>query len=303
MDHSGRTASVIGFGCAGCDQVGASTIGAEMVANQKQGLADVVTVDAWHDAFGNGAETADLHVDVVFMSGRFGGRAQEDVRFRLSLKAAEVVVVLPAHEPAAIDPRSVSRDAPSMSGQDNETRKSSRQASANLGLKGDAAATGMSAAASAGLEAGAAVSRERTLEITRAITGMTATQSRTDDGDYRWTVTPTIGAVLEGRPWSSDVPRLAIRDLRTDPALTLPPALRVEVRCRREDLHISDIALRDEGRWNVMKLSPHHRNKMKAAEALIRTRLFEEGLMTGTEDLSDPYARMTLTVVAVESVR
>ena len=273
------------------------------IRNQKRGLADVVTLDAWHQEFGAAVDTADLHVDVVFMTGRIGGVAEDQVRFKLSLKRAEVVVVLPVHEPAEIDPRSVSRDAPCFKGEASETRKSSRQAGAAVRVNAAAGPTSLSGGGALELHAEGSASRERTLEITQSIQGMTITQNRTDDGEYRWIVAPAIGDVLEGRPWDSETRRLAVTDRRAERTGTLPPALRVEVRCRREDLHITEIALRDDQRWNLLKLGPDHRNKMAAAEALIRTRLFEEGLMTPGEDLSDPYARMTLTAVAAEGVR
>lgn len=272
------------------------------VGNQKRGLADVVTVDAWHAAFSEVVEAAGLHVDVVFMTGRFGGAADEEVRFRMSLKRAEVVVVHPPFEPMAIDPRSVSRDAPCMTVQTSDMRKSVRKSGAALGVKGSVGSQSH-AAGGINLEVGSSSSRERSLEITQATFGMTATQSRNGEGDYRWAVSPTVGEVLDGRPWASDIPRLTMEDRRSDKGKTLPPTVRVEVRCRREDLHITDIALRDEGRWNAIKLGAEHRNKIKAAEALIRTRLFEEGLISGSDDLSDPYAVMTLTAVAAESVR
>ena len=64
--------------------------------NRKRALADVVTVDAWHAEFSNDAPRVDLHIDVVFGVGRIGGGESAGVRFRLSLRRAEVVVV--AHE-------------------------------------------------------------------------------------------------------------------------------------------------------------------------------------------------------------
>ena len=78
-------------------------------ANRKRILADVVTVDVWHSPFDENKGTADLHVDVVFDEGRMGGENESQVRFRLSLKKAELVLLLPPTEPIKIDKSTVAR--------------------------------------------------------------------------------------------------------------------------------------------------------------------------------------------------
>jgi hypothetical protein len=80
--------------------------------NRKRAFADVVTIDAWHNEFNDECKTADLHADVVFGTARLGGEAASQVRFRLSIKRAEIVVIVPELEPLSVAKTSVSRDAP-----------------------------------------------------------------------------------------------------------------------------------------------------------------------------------------------
>jgi hypothetical protein len=78
--------------------------------NRKRIFADVVTVDAWHPTFSVASPTVDLHADVVFRVARLGAETDSPVRFRLAIKRAEVVVVIPPNEPVGILKASVARE-------------------------------------------------------------------------------------------------------------------------------------------------------------------------------------------------
>lgn len=67
--------------------------------NRKRAFADVVSIDAWHDSFSEAYASVDLHADVVFGTARVGGECDSPIRFRLSVKRAEVVIVIPNTEP------------------------------------------------------------------------------------------------------------------------------------------------------------------------------------------------------------
>jgi hypothetical protein len=128
---------------------------------------------------------------------------------------------------------------------------------------------------------------------------MRVTQKTRGD-EYAWLIEPGINRVLEGRPWDVDAePRMKINDARSEGSRRIEPSIRVEVRCLREDLEIYDIRVLRERRFVSVIKDAFGRNKLAAAEAVIRTRLFREGLDVG--DLSDPFARMTLCSVVAES--
>jgi hypothetical protein len=105
--------------------------------NRKRAFADVVAIDAWHDNFSENVSTADLHADVVFGTARVGGESQSPVRFRLSVRRAEVIIVIPDSEPVSVDRTSVSRDAPELEGRLTQIIEKSAQTK----LKGAVSAT------------------------------------------------------------------------------------------------------------------------------------------------------------------
>lgn len=275
------------------------------MSNQVRNLAEVVTLEAWHDKFDGATKRADLHVNVAFTSGRIGGKATDKVRFRLMLKQAEVVIVIPPSEPAKVDPRSVRRDTRAREGVATQTCETDLQGSANAGGKLKLGANGPEAGMDFGASAAASSKAATSVVITEALREMTVVHGLDEDGtSHRWTVTPAIGDELVGQPWrSEDEPRLTVVDTRADRDRHIPPSIRVEVRCRREDLVITDIVMADEAKWSILQLNPQHRNRVAAAEAYLRNRLFEERLLEGADgDMSNPFARMTLAVVLAEGL-
>lgn len=267
--------------------------------NQVRNLSEVVTLEAWHSAAG-ADRRADLCVNVAFGGGRIGGAADDEVRFKLTLRQAEVVVVIPQGEPARVDPGSVRRGGRRRTGTATETTRSGHEASAEFGASMDAAAAKGAIKAAAGTKASAA--HERKVELTEAIGSIAIEHGQDENGSHRWTLTPSPGGVLNGRVWfDEEQRRLTVIDTRADRARGLPPTVRVEVRCRREDLHITEVVLNDEAAWRRLLQSPLHRNREIAAIAYLKNRLFTEGLLQGDEgDLTNPYARLTLAAVAAE---
>lgn len=269
--------------------------------NRKRAFADVVTIDAWHEAFGDSCPTADLHTDVVFGTGRVGGEPESPVRFRLSIKRAEVVVVIPESEPVDVDPSSVSRDTPELSGHSTEILEQS----ARGGFQGKGSfslsPTRISGSASAEASAEASLSASRKLEIVSPISTMIVMQSKTDDGDYRWLLTPQVGPFLSGRPWdATQAPRLKLVDLRRDRSKGIPPSVRLEVRCLREDILIDDLQIKDESFWEAAKTRFGFKNTVAAAISYIRDRLSSEGL--DVKNIEDAFGQVTLGSTTAEPI-
>lgn len=169
---------------------------------------------------------------------RVGGEADSPVRFRLSIKRAEIIVLIPESEPVRVDKRSVSRDSPASKGHLTQVveraLETSAEGAAGIGLSKDKFGGG------AKLEVTAKAQQQTNskLELTTAVELMIVVQSQTADGHYRWTVESPRSSVLVGRPWDANKqPRLKLVDKRKDRSKGIPPTVRVEVRCRREDLN------------------------------------------------------------------
>jgi hypothetical protein len=269
--------------------------------DRRQAFTDVVTLEAWHAAFGQGSPAVDLHVDVVFGTGRLGEEADSPIRFKLDIRRAEIVVVVPQMEPVVVDPASVSRDAPQLTGQ--LTSSTEKRSSRSLGAKifGALSFRSPSGGASLSAEASGSVQTSEKIELAGTAEIISVTQSKSREGHYRWTVVPRTKEVLEGRPWDgSKKPRLKLIDSRGPGSASLSPSVRVEIRCRREDLAISDLTLKDESHWASVVGRSGFRNRLAAAESYIRDRLSSDGLHVG--DLNELFARLTIASVSAHSV-
>jgi hypothetical protein len=268
------------------------------LSNQTSALADVVSLDAWHDEFSEQIRAVDLFVDVVFSAGRLGSEEDALVRFELCVRRAEVVVVVPPTEPITVDPASVSRDTPQVSGKRTKNTQRGRAWSGGFWGVGGLLAGAPGLAGKAQVHATANASASEKIEEFEELKPIAVKNSKTEDAHHRWTVTPVLKEFLDGRPWDPKAePRLKLVDQRSG-AKGVPPSVRVEVRCRREDLQISNIVLKDKRRWDTAKARTGYRNREIAAEAYIRDQLLRRGLVVG--DLRDTSAQMTLSMTFPE---
>jgi hypothetical protein len=106
---------------------------------------------------------------------------------------------------------------------------------------------------------------------------------------------------LDGRPWDAEKqPRLKLVDQRRNRSAEIPPTVRVEVRCRREDLVIQNLEIKHKGIWNSLKKRLGFKNRMAAAISYIRDRLTEEGL--DVENINDVFGQLTLGSATAETV-
>jgi hypothetical protein len=252
-----------------------------MVDNQKRLFADVVTVDAWHAPFGAEASTADLRVDAVFDVGRVGGEAEAPIRFRLGLRRAEVVVVISPTEPIEVLRQSVARET---------VCNPSQLGPGGLPVRG--ATTG------AQIQPPPASAPSEALPL---IPEIGVIQSQDAEGNYRWKLSPRGGEILIGRGWDAPTsPRLTLRDTRK--SLThVGASVRIEVRCRREDIHIFDIQSKDEGMDDAIRSVHGFENRRAAAEAYIRSALSREKLRFNNFD--DPFGEVCIADVIAQEGR
>ncbi|MGH6977883.1 MAG: hypothetical protein ACRED4_01095 [Brevundimonas sp.] len=268
--------------------------------NRKRSLADVVGVEAWHDGFSAKSGKAKLHIDVVFGMARMGSAPSDRVQFRLALKQAEVVIVIPPGEPVGVDPASVVRDAPEVTGVLTRRSETENDTALEAGLRLGIAPTTPGGKAKLGASARRKTSQRQVLESAAKRVGLEVKHMRNGEGEHRWIIGAGLSSVLDGRPWPSDKPRLKLVDRRAEASRALEPTVRVEVRCRREDLEITDIRFKDDARQQAFLLREGHRNRIAAAEALIRSRLLQEGLIDPRADLSDDFLELTLSDTIVE---
>ena len=268
--------------------------------NRKRIFSEIISLEAWHDAFSEEASQVSLHADVVFSEGRVGGESEAKVRFKLSIERAELIIIVPEAEPLSIDRSTVSRDDIAIEGK--KVSRSDFESHKNIAANSKIELSPSAAKFSLDSELGGGVSSNthNFLETTEVVRRIRVQQKLTPDNNYKWDMQPGMTGPLEGRPWDAvKEPRLSLIDTRKDRKKGIPPVVRIEVRCRREDLKISNIELKDKSSWKSLVVRENFRNKIIAAEAYIRDRLSSEDLEFS--NISDPFGEITIARVFAES--
>jgi hypothetical protein len=269
------------------------------LSNRRRAFADVVSIDAWTGDFAKGTEVS-FHADVSFGTARVGGEAESRVRFRLSVRRAEVVLIIADFEPVKVDPRTVYRGSPEP--EIKVTASEERSTSANA--KGEIGITlsrgGLDGKAAIGAGGQTTISANQKKEMASSVHSMHVKQSKNEDGYYRWEIRSTDQKALDGRPWNSSEPTAQLVDQRSKGSTSIPPSVRVEVRCRREDLIIDDLRLKDETLMSKIQGKAGYKNRNAAAISYIRNELLKEGLYVA--NIEDPFGQLTLgSAIAHES--
>jgi len=256
--------------------------------NQRRLFSDVVSVDGWSI---KGDDASQVCVDVAFRTSAMGGEPESDVRFRLSLKRAELVAIIPPLEPLSIMKDTVARD---------------RSATVTQIIKRDAEASGRQDAAAVGatltdsiprVSANARITSDRrseqsnTKEQTIEAGPIMVDCSLTPEGNYRWEMTPAMGTLLKGSGWDPQNPRFSVKS-----SSRLGGSIRFQIRCLREDIEITDISFKKK--LAIYDPRTIGRNKMAAVESYIRSKLTETGLIEG--DITDPFSDICLLELSVD---
>jgi hypothetical protein len=245
-----------------------------IMGNAQRTLADLVALDGWISRFGD-ANTATVHADVVFRKASFGSESRDKVRFTLTLRRAEIALCLIPGEPLEVMKATVRRYVPELAGQRRETvtqmGKLSGQAEFRVSTAGDAGAE------LAGKAEGSA-ERIRNEEVTEAFGRFQVQHIPAQSGEYRWEVRSRTVPSLDGSPWDAAEPRFSVVRTSSRNPDGDKPTLRVEVRCRREDLEISDLEAKDAGLVDRILSRPNRDVRIAAAEQLIKRELLRSGL-------------------------
>jgi hypothetical protein len=258
-------------------------------------------INAWFDPLGDVHRRYSFHANVAFQEERLGSDSAASVRFRISLKRCEVVVILPSDRSTLkADPRTLAMTPPRSPISQERTNKRSRAAriGAKFGFTGGRPDLGITASADGGVSAETSQSDVQSIPILSTLHG----QSK--DRHHCWRVSGEYEGKLLGSLWNAaEEPRFQVIDQRSaenrelDKERGLPPIASVEIRCMREDLVISEISLKDEEEERAARGKSGHKNRLKAAESYIRTELLKEGLSVG--DLSDVFSEMTIAEMIV----
>jgi hypothetical protein len=267
-----------------------------MANNRIRAFSEVVTIDAWHEPFASNRPRADLCAHVVFKLGRLGGDSESPVRFKLGIKRAEIVLVRPDGEEIKIDRNSILRGTPKAKIRKVTKLQKEHGLSAALGIGAEADEKGASVNVKTEAEIKALQSKVEDILLDEDLPHILVVQSLDGRDQYQWEVSPAITIALEGEPWERDKAIVNLGDGRARDSKNPPPAVRIECRCKREDLIIKDIDIKDQSILEKASTLVKRDKKMRAVEAYVRDRLVQEGL--SFTNISDPYASVTLASVS-----
>lgn len=266
-----------------------------MRSNLTRSFGHLVSLEAWHSQAPEEVKT--LHVDATFMEARIGEGEESKVRFRLSVKRADVTFVTPDGAGVAVIQKSVAR----------ESRASGR---AELVKRGSNASSGKASGSialqerpslRAELSASTELSSEHseTATLSKEISEIEWRHKKDPQGYHAWEVFPYKNGSMLGKPWDPNLhPRLGFKVRGSSSELVDDP--RVVVTCRREDLHIVGVEIKADNVVEKIR-SSGKRNREAAAEAVIKQILIEEGLDAGRLDEKFSEIMLAETIVVKET--
>lgn len=205
-------------------------------------LAEVLSIDAWHDPFRIDGVTSAVYVEVSFQQGRLGGDDPKiPFSFKIGLKRALLTVRL--ESPLTIKRSSIARDIPVSPIELQKILSAKDVAKQNWTAKGDVNIAKFSAALSGQASSDQELTREEQLKVVQQVPRITATARPRGSNEYAWDLQPTFEPILEGQPWHPvDAPRMHVR--HPNAGSKLDPVIKVTLSCALEDISITELELK-----------------------------------------------------------
>lgn len=269
-----------------------------MNANKTRLLAEVLSIDAWHEPFTFDGVSSNVYVEVSFQNGRLGGdNSQFPFTFNIALRRAQLNIKV--ESPLKIDKFSISRSIPNDRTELTRIIKLREQAGAKVGFGGKI--TPASIAAVIRGEAHKSTDKEDNLEIkvVQENPRIVAVPRPKTANEYEWELFPSFEEILDGQPWHPvSEPRFAVRGAKESDAVH--PAISVSVSCRLEDIEISDLRPKDTSIAGVLKEMVI--NKINEAAATQHLKLILRDLQLEAGEFNDRYSRLFIAdTLAVEA--
>lgn len=250
----------------------------------------VISLEAWRTKC-DAENVGTVHLDITFLEAFLGDEVDSKVRFQASLKRAVIKIYVSKRDPikvvrSSVDRGKIVRNSVELS----ESRRTDFSARGNLGLTPSPNILHANVKLGAGIEA----EKQETTTASKII-GSHNVEQYVSDEMYCWEVTPRNNTVLLGKIWDAvSEPRLSII-MSNGIARSADCEIRVFVECRRQDIEIRNIQLKDK-KLSIPALR-ETKNNMVAAESVIKKLIYEKGFMV--ENFSEPFSSVTLTSIVV----
>ncbi len=213
-----------------------------MTDNHIRLFADILSIDAWHSEFTSNSSEAKVYVEMSFQQGRIGGDVPS-LPFTFSIRLKKARLSIKVNSPLVINKKSISRGIPD-SVVELTRLKNIKTISSSVG---EASASVSLAKYFIAMSGSAKKESEVTLEeqakIIQHVPAMLVKPIPGNEREYCWEIEPSYANFLDGQPWDPvDKPRLTVRSDRE----IEDPLIKVFVSCKREDLEIDDLVLKDD---------------------------------------------------------
>lgn len=247
-----------------------------MADNRRRVLAEVLSIDAWHDPFRIDGRTSAVHVEVSFQQGRMGGDdAKVPFTFRIGLRRALLTVKL--EEPLAIKRSSVARDIPEKPAELSTFLTAKKVAKSNISTKGELNPSKFSLAVSGGASFDREATKEEQMKVIQEVPRILATSRPRSTTEYAWDLQPAYEELLEGQPWHpTDAPRLEVR--HPGRFLKIDPTIKVTLSCALEDISITELQPKSAGLVETIKHAVTNDISYAAAVQYLKTVLLSADL-------------------------
>lgn len=259
--------------------------------NTTRALKQSISVDGWIATF-NDEGVATVHVDVSFLEGRFGEDPQSKISFKVALKRVAIHVWVNDETPIKLVRHSVAYPKDDVSATQRMTSTSSAHIQGNVSAK-----LGGNSGAHLALDAGTDHQQKTATEIERLVTKhLERHYPGTKEGEHIWEfrANPDLCAVLDGKAWGdpANMPRFSVKK-KDNHGNAEKPMVVVEVRCRREDMEISELKPKDTQRQAIWAKKSNRQKNLAAAEQIIKDELAAAGYLE-LPDMNEPYAEIRI---------
>lgn len=219
--------------------------------NQRRVLAELLSIDAWHDPIRVDSTTSNVHVELSFQQGRIGGDDDKfPFTFNVSLKRAILTVKVEA--PLEIDRKTVARHIPANQAELTKITSARETAKSSAEFGGRVSSKSMTAALGAKVGDETEVSKAAELRFVQATPKIVATPRPMGAHEYAWELTPGYEEILEGQPWDPvSEPRFRLRP--SNPQEALERVIKVYVSCKLDDIVIDGLELKDNSPTGIIK--------------------------------------------------
>jgi hypothetical protein len=256
------------------------------MSNKKRLLAQVLSIDAWHEPMKFDGRTFSVHVELSFKNGRIGG---DDPRFPFTFKRALLTIQL--EKPLSIDRKSVARHIPSNQAELTQIIAARDEIKSSREFGGKVSPAALAFSISGKAENTDASSREKQMKVVQEVPRIVAIPHPLGSQEYAWELRPGQSPVAE--------PRLSAK-ITSGGKPKIEPVLKALVTCKLEDIEISDLVLKDTSPVGILKEMAFHRVNMVAAIQHLKFSLREMELEAG--DFGDKFSAVTIAdMIVLES--